>query len=107
MYALRPIPKQLLNETMQVYEPTDDGGLSEPKTVRNVRFERTHEIATDAHRSDMVGGTVFVDATISEGAYEVPAGSRLEINGENFLVKSVTRLCAANGHVHHWELVVT
>ncbi len=106
MLAIRPIPRNLLPDSMVVFEPADDGEYAEPKTVRHVRFERTHEAANDAHRSDAIGGKVFVDAVTSAGAYEVSAGSRIEIDGVKLLVKSCSRFAEANGRVHHWELVV-
>ncbi len=106
MLAIRPIPRNLLPDSMLVYEPTDDGGYAEPKTVKHVRFERKHEASSDAHRSDCVGGKVFMDAVASAGAYEVPAGSKVEIDGVKLLVKSCSRFAEANGRVHHWELVV-
>ncbi len=106
MLAVRPIPRNLLPDSMVVFEPTDDGGYGEPKTVRHVRFERAHEAADDAHRSDAIGGKVFVDAVTSAGAFEVAAGSRIEIDGVKLLVKSCARFAEANGRVHHWELAV-
>lgn len=106
MLPIRPIPRNLLTDAMVVCEPTDDGEYGEPKTVRHVRFERMHEVADDAHRIDCVGGKVFVDAVMSDGAFEVAAGSRIEIDGVKLLVKSCSRFADANGRVHHWELVV-
>ena len=51
-------------------------------------------------------GKVYVDALNSGGAFEVPAGSRIDIGGHSYLVAECRRCEDFNGHVHHWELVV-
>ncbi len=52
-------------------------------------------------------GLVVVDARNSEGAFAVPVGSLLSINGEPevAVVKSVPYR-TYRGAVHHWELEV-
>ncbi len=106
MAGLRAIPRRLLPDTVEVREQLPDGGFGEAKTIAHVRFERRHEATADAHRRDRLCGRVFVDAVTSTGAYEIPAGSRIEIRGLSLFVESCTAYEGANGRVHHWELDV-
>lgn len=108
MRYLRPIPRRLLPDDMLIYLPAEGGGRGEGRLVRHVRFEREESVVSDAHRSADAGhGTVFVDAVNSEGAFEVPAGSRVLVGaGPSMLVRACKRCCVARGQVHHWELEV-
>ena len=93
---------------MLVYLPAEGGGRGEGRLVRHVRFERSEGVVGDAHRSADAGhGTVFVDAVSSEGAFEVPAGSRVLVGaGPSMLGRACKRCCVVRGPVHHWELEV-
>ena len=103
----RPIPRAALPDTMTVRAPLPDGGFEEPELICYVRFERTQKVSDDEHRSaDAGGGTVFVDAVNSVGAFEVPAGSRIDIDGNSYYVAECRWCEDFNGRVHHWELVV-
>lgn len=107
MIALRPIPRRLLPDTMMVRVPRADGTFADGVAVRNVRFARTQSVVDDVHRSTDAGtGKVYVDAVNSIGAFEVPAGSRVEIGGASLLVASCKRCETVGGRVHHWELTV-
>lgn len=106
MGMLRPIPCSLLGTSCAVREPLPDGDYGEAREIAHVRFERLHEAVDDAHRADDVLGTVYIDAVMSEGAYEVAAGSRIEIEGASLLVARVRRIEGTWGRVHHWELEV-
>ena len=108
MRFLRPIPRRLLPDDMLVWPAAGDGTFLPTVLVLHVRFERTENAVDDAHRSaDGGAGRVFVDAVNSEGAFEVPAGSRVLIGaGPSVLVRSCRRCCAIRGQVHHWELEV-
>jgi hypothetical protein len=64
MRSIRPIPRSAL----------PDGTYDEPELICNVQFERTQRVSDDDHRSaDAGGGTVFVDAVNSIGAFDVVA----------------------------------
>lgn len=93
---------------MLVRPAAGDGTFGAIVLVRHVRFERTESAVDDAHRSaDGGAGRVFVDAVNSEGAFEIPAGSRVLIGaGPSVLVRSCKRCCVIRGQVHHWELEV-
>lgn len=106
MGMLRPIPRSLLNARCVVYAPGVDGSFGEGREIAPVRFERTHMVVADEHRADAIAGVVYVDAVMSDGAFEVAAGSRIEIEGASLLVAEVRRFEGVRGSVHHWELVV-
>ena len=107
MAALRPIPVRLLPDVMGVRVLLADGTLAEAVTVSRVRFQRAQSVSDDGHRSaDAGAGRVYVDAVNSGGAFEVPAGSRIDIGGHSYLVAACRRCEDFNGRVHHWELDV-
>lgn len=107
MRGLRPIPARLLADDAVVRVPDGDGGYAEGVAVSHVRFARTQGVVEDDHRSaDAGSGRVYVDAVNGGGAFEVPAGSRIDIGGHSYYVAEVKRCEGFNGHIHHWELVV-
>ena len=107
MRALRPIPARLLPDDAVVRVPDGIGGFEDGVTVSHVRLARAQKVSDDAHRSaDAGGGKVYVDAVNSIGAFEVPAGSRVDIGECSYYVRECRRCEDFNGHVHHWELVV-
>ena len=107
MRALRPIPLRPLADDALVRVPDGAGGYAEGVVVSRVRFARTQSVVDDGHRSaDAGAGKVYVDALNSVGAFEVPAGSRIDIGGHSYLVAECGRCEDFNGHVHYWELVV-
>lgn len=105
MAWLRPIPARLLPDSCLVREPAADGGFGKPRAISHVRFERAQSVTADAHRSaDSGAGTLYVDAVMSAGAFEIPAGSRVEVAGCSYVAAKVTHLEGFNGRVHHWEV---
>lgn len=108
MRYLRPIPRRLLPDDMIVWPAAGDGTYGPSVLVRHVRYERAESAVDDAHRSaDGGAGRIFVDAVSSEGAFEVPAGSRVLVGaGPSVHVHRCRRCCVVRGHVHHWELEV-
>lgn len=107
MRALRPIPARLMPDDAVVRVPDGHGGYSEGVTISRVHFSRTQRVVHDGHRGADAGrGKVYIDATNSSGAFEVPAGSRIDIAGNSCYVRECKRCEDVNGHVHHWELVV-
>ena len=107
MRSLRPMPVRLLAEDAVVRVPDGEGDFSEGVAVSRVRFRRTQSVSDDEHRSaDAGSGKVYVDALNSVGAFEVPAGSRIDIGGHSYYVAECKRCEDFNGRVHHWELVV-
>lgn len=100
-----PIPRWLLPDACTVREPLADGTLGTTREVRGVRFERAQTACTEAHRTaDAGSGVLWVDAVRSEGAFEVPAGSRIGLGGRSYLAARVSRFEGPDGRVHHWEI---
>ena len=107
MRSLRPIPARLLDDDAVVRVPDGEGGYAEGVAISHVRFARKQSVADDGHRSaDAGAGKVYVDALNSVGAFEVPAGSRIDIGRHSYYVAECRRCEDFNGHLHHWELVV-
>ena len=107
MGSLRPIPARLLAENAVVRVPDGEGCYTEGVEVSHVRFARKQSVVDDSHRGADAGtGKVYVDALNSVGAFEIPAGSRIDIGGHSYYVAECKRCEDFNGHVHHWELTV-
>lgn len=107
MGSLRPIPARLLAENAVVRVPDGEGGYAEGVEVSHVRFARKQSVVDDNRRSaDAGAGKVYVDALNSVGAFEIPAGSRIDIGVHSYYVVKCKRCEDFNGCVHHWELVV-
>lgn len=113
-----PIPFRLLPSTMEVRVPADGdfgGEFAEPVMIGNVRFASVEEVTprlmgggrTGYVFSDGSKGLVYVDALNSAGAFEVPEGSLVSVDGGSKMsVVKNTRLEDFDGHVHHWEIEV-
>ena len=112
-------PLGYAGQTMAVSVPVEDdeygGSHAEPVTVTNVRFERVAERralhssgATGGYViSDDLKGRIYVDAATSGGAFEVPEGSKVSVDGgEPMEVVRTSRFEDFAGRVHHWELEV-
>lgn len=107
-FGVTPIPLWLLGDSMLVSVPDGHGGFREPVEVSRVRFEEEQAASDDSHRSaDAGGGTVFVDAVNSRGAFEIPVGSRVEIGGVSYFVRKCKRRGEFGSKVHHWEVEVS
>ena len=105
--AFRPIPKAALRKAMFVRLLDGRGGFGETRAISGVRFEKVQRSSDDAHRSaDAGAGTVFVDAVNSKGAFEVPVGSRVVIEGHSYIVRECFAAEDLFSRIHHWELKV-
>ena len=108
---LPPVPPYLLPDDMEVRVPVEGergGCFAEPVAIGHVRFIDQAEVRLGAYVFEEGSkGLVVVDARNSEGAFAVPVGSLLSINGdpEVAVVKSVPYR-TYRGAVHHWELEV-
>ena len=104
------IPKHLLTDAMTVREPDPAadyaGKYLEPRTIGGVCFQRREQLGRTAWSlADGATGRVFMDAVNSVCAFEVPVGSRVEINGRAMECKAC-QAYGAFGFVHHWEVDV-
>ena len=116
---LTPLPRSVLPSVMEVRAPVADSEYgdewSDPVTVSHVRFQRAADLALVSVGGAQPGyvfrdgsrGLVYVDAATSEGAFEVPEGSRVSVDGGDAMeVARVTRCDHMDGTCHHWELEV-
>ena len=56
--------------------------------------------------SDGAQGIVYIDAARSTGAFEIPVGSLIRVDGgDEMSVATVNPYCV-DGYVHHWEIEV-
>lgn len=103
MRGLRPIPARLLADDAVVRVPDGAGGYAEGVDTSHVRFARTQFVMDDGHRSaDAGAGKVYVDALNSAGAFEVPAGSSIDIGGHSYCVAECRRCEDFNGQTHRY-----
>jgi hypothetical protein len=102
------IPKRLLTDIADVRVPLDTqgyGGYAEAVTLINVRFEQSQETVGGGYAmASPVKGMLYIDAVNTEGAFELPAGTMVRINGETAeCCVSRCKACKAYGQIHHWE----
>lgn len=107
-----PLPRRLLRSTATVKVPkegTPYGGIyEEPVTIERVYFEPTASIRrTDYQLQAPLKGTLYIDPKVSVGAFEIPAGALVSVDGEvsDATVHECLPIPSA-AHVHHWEVTL-
>lgn len=108
---LTPIPVSLLPSSVTVCIPSDGdygGEYEEPRTIDHVRFERAESLIRGGYvLTDGAKGLLFIDAVSSVNPFEIPVGSLLSIDGDEYASAGrVTPYEGFNGVVHHWEIEV-
>lgn len=107
-----PIPRRMLPSSCTVREPLDDGGFGgrygEERSMRFVRFESSDDVrATEYQLRDGPKGTLFIDSVSTEGAFAVPAGSLVSVDGSPPVAATSCVPCPDGmGRVHHWEVAL-
>lgn len=106
-----PIPVRYMADTVAVRVPVEgDWGGSyseEPKTIEHVRFEREATSTNGDSELNRSGvGTLYVDARNSVGAFEIPVGSRVSVNGGEERTAHEVIACSVGSGVHHWEVTL-
>lgn len=95
---IKPIPQELLGDSLTLIYPTKTGALETP--ISNVRVERSESVegnsSGDAKSTAQI--TVWVDHCRSTWA-EFPIGARVRYNGEMFEIKE--RKVYRAGVPHH------
>lgn len=104
-----PIPRRLLRSTATVRVPKDSfraGEYEDPVTIGRVWFEPS--AAAGSHGQEPVKGLLVIDPRVSEGAFAIPAGSLVSIDGmvSNAKATSCDAVPSA-ADVHHWEVVLS
>jgi len=110
MPYLAPIPLDLLPDSMAVHQPDTTanygGKFLDPVTVTHVRYERAETLNADTIKlAGGASGRIWVDAANSSGAFRIPVGSKIVLDGETLHVVSCAEY-RPYGPVHHWELDV-
>lgn len=107
---LQPIPLYLLPDAATVWTPAEGmfgGAFAEtPVSVTHVRYDRNAGLARLGYvLTEGVQGVLYVDAKNSGGAFGIPAGSRVSVNGGTKMqAVQVHEYAGSNGQVHHWEI---
>ena len=107
---LAPIPLSLLPDTALVKVPAegDYGGEYAPDaTISHVRFDSTSALRVSEYVSDDgAQGVLYVDAANSGGAFAIPEGSLVSVDGGKtwMAALSVSEYMCFGGAVHHWEV---
>lgn len=106
-----PIPRRLLPSNASVRVRIADGGMGgryeEPVELRHVRFE-PQDAAENLSWQLRSGtkGTLFVDAASTEGAFAIPAGSLVSVDGGPEAAVTGCEELRCFGRVHHWEVAL-
>lgn len=103
-----PIPRRLLTSSCTVQVPAEGkmGGVyAEPVEMRGVRFEPSDGVRQTAWQlQGGPKGTLFVDAANTEGAFAIPAGSLVCVDGSPPMAATSCEELSDFGRVHHWEV---
>lgn len=98
----------MLSDTAFVRVPTDGkhaGEFAEERRIDQVRFQSMFQLTKGAGVADGACGILFVDATYSVGAFEIPEGSLVRIGDDRWRrAIKVERLVGRWGRIHHWEV---
>lgn len=109
---MRRIPLRELPDSMAVRVPDPDaayGGEYLPTVqIEHVRFERKEALNLRAYAlADGAQGRIWIDAVNSQGAFEVPKGSKIDVAGKAENMQAVVCIpYEIAGRVHHWEVDV-
>lgn len=107
---MKPIPKRLLPSSCTVRVPKDDalmgGEYEETVTLTGVAVEPVDKVRPTSYQlQDVTSAVMYVDATNTEGAFRIPSGALVTLEGETS--PSSVSAChefAPFGPVHHWEV---
>lgn len=107
--SLMPIPRALLGSTAQVRVPAEGkygGTYGDPQTIAGVRFVPAADMVRSGYvLTDGAKGMLFIDARSSDGAFELPVGALVSIDGaEELSVAKCSAFAGFGNQVHHWEL---
>lgn len=103
---IAPIPAELLSETAEVRVMTEGGGYeAEPRRIEGVRFQGALSLGHGISVADGAEGILFIDAANSLGAFAIPEGSLVRLDGGRWRAAiKVEELHGLYGQLHHWEV---
>lgn len=107
-----PLPKWLLNSTATVRVPAKSGvyggEYEDPVTIGRVCFQGESALRRAGYQLQApVKGVLFVDPNVSEGAFEIPAGALVSVDGE--VSEATAHECIpvpSAAKLHHWEVTL-
>lgn len=105
------IPRRYMRSTASVRVPVDGkwGGeyADEPRVIGHVRYENAAMLKRrDYVLSEGASGVLFVDAANSDGAFAIPQGSLVSIDGKPEKSADEVEELSIDGSVHHWEVTL-
>lgn len=108
---LTPIPLSVMPSTVLVKTPKESdfgGDFNEPVEIKHVRFDDAAALVRNAYvLSDGAKGLLFIDAVNSRGAFDIPVGSLVSIDGDEYcMAGKVSPYKGFDGVIHHWEIEV-
>lgn len=118
---LRPIPRQILSQTMILHVPTscdsDYNVQYQNVKVSRVHMQDDHAILKEPDNNEVTRrGVIFVDGVFSSprldynklyaDAQAMGTGLRVSLDGYNFEIRMIDGLPDDRGKLHHWELSV-
>jgi hypothetical protein len=100
----------MMGDSAEVRTPLDThtnygGEFSAAMTLAPVLFQQNQDAIGNGYAlASGVKGKLFIDATNTVGAFELPVGTLVRINNEDS-ESCVTKCtaCKAFGRIHHWE----
>lgn len=118
---LRPIPRQILSETMVLHVPTScDADYN--TQYNNVIVNRVHLqddysiVRTEDNNEIQCKGILFIDGRLSSPklnytalqkvANEIGARMRVSIGDYNYEILTIDAVPDDHGQLHHWEIAV-
>lgn len=105
------VPPYLLPDSVTVRVPVEGergGCFADPVGIERVRYIDRCEVRRGAYVFEEGSyGLVIIDALNSRGAFAVPVGSLISINGaeESAVVRCVPHK-TRRARIHHWEVEV-
>lgn len=106
-----PIPKWLLTSTATVRTPREGvygGEYNDPVEIGRVCYQGAAALRRTGYQLQApVKGVLFIDPRASVGAFEIPAGSLVSVDGE--VSEAAVQECApvpSAANLHHWEVTL-
>ena len=118
---LKPIPRQILSDTMVLHIPkgidTDYNTQYDNLVVERVHLQDDHSILKQTDNTEVqTRGILFIDAHLSsprldyidiqEKAHKTGAGIRLTVRNRDYEVLTIDAVPDDYGQVHHYEVTV-
>lgn len=108
---MRPIPRRYLTSDALVRVPLDGtrgGRFAEPVALSGVCWQASVNVQEGHVVTVGEGGTLYVDAVNTAGAFAIPAGSKVSVDGgETWLTATAVAQQPPFGPANHWEVTLS